>query len=167
MDAGKICDFEITIDHFEQLAKCRCRFKYKGTYRPSYDEVLSYIEDKYEIYLSLIPEMYVSYPKGEGINWNFQILWYNHDRTKTYGTYMFGDNHEYPTKLNAYEAALYKIIDIIHHIDVAKHKHTSYYCKDCGRATYLKMPLEVEKFECYSCKTKHRILQGSSLTQKI
>ena len=57
-------------------------------------------EEKYSVYISIIPELYKN-----GVNWNWQIQWYAFG-SKIEGTYMFGDNHEHPTRENAEEAAI-------------------------------------------------------------
>ena len=57
-------------------------------------------EQKYQVFISIVPELY-----KDGVNWNWQILWYN-DKKQTEGTFFFGDNHEHPTRENAEKAAI-------------------------------------------------------------
>lgn len=89
------------------------------------------------IYLSLHPEFY-----EDGINWNWQLWWYlpkeewierdYEDKSNgtyyTYiegGTYMFGDNGEYPTKPEAeFEALNFALNMIINGKDYAN-KHVN------------------------------------------
>lgn len=93
---------------------------------PTVPLALQWINDTKGLYLNLGPELY-----KDGINWCWQLYWYKprnqwkskktHNEhpirlgeiiTETYydniseGTYMFGDNHEYPTKQSAESEAL-------------------------------------------------------------
>ncbi len=93
---------------------------------PTVPLALQWVNDVKGFYLNLGPELYV-----DGINWNWQLYWYkprnqwkfkkthNPDPIKigeiiiessydsiSEGTYMFGDNNEYPTKQSAESEAL-------------------------------------------------------------
>jgi len=88
-------------------------------FRPTQDDAIAFLEGK-GMFLPLMPEMYV-----DGINWNWQVLWYlpkeewkyteidtENGREKvpthiTDGTGWYGDNGEFPTRHQALEAALH------------------------------------------------------------
>jgi len=92
----------------------------KIVFRPTQDQLQDWLESK-NMYLSIAPEFYT-----EGINWNWQVLWYLPKEEWEYdehinddgileklpnniigGTGFYGDDGEYPTRHEAVEAALY------------------------------------------------------------
>lgn len=120
-----------TIDQYNKLVELGYP-KLTGIDRlePNYPTValaLQWIGDNKGIHLSLRPEFY-----ADGINWNWQLLWYlpkeewlseEYDdkslgmfyRHVETGTYLFGDNGEYPTKAKAEDEALtYALNQLIH-----------------------------------------------------
>ena len=65
--------------------------------------------NSHDIHISIQPELYC-----EGVNWNWQVIWYVLPIQKYKaeianifynGTYLYGDNHEYPTQEHAEIAA--------------------------------------------------------------
>jgi len=85
---------------------------------PTQDQLQTWLETR-GLYVSIAPEFY-----ADGINWNWQVLWYlpkntweweeyedegkiiKHARNIVTGTGYYGDNGEYPTRHLAMEAAL-------------------------------------------------------------
>jgi hypothetical protein len=102
----------------------------ENVFAPTQDELQTWLETK-GMYVSCAPEMYF-----DGINWNWQILWYlpeklwdwveetdddgkvnRYPRNICTGTGYYGDNGEYPTRHLAIEAALVmalKKLDILY-----------------------------------------------------
>lgn len=90
------------------------------TFRPTQDELQTWLEAR-GMYIAIAPELY-----ADGINWNWQILWYEPKEKWEYvntvddddgkpvsyatristGTGWYGDNGEYPSRQFAMEAAL-------------------------------------------------------------
>jgi hypothetical protein len=92
----------------------------KAVARPTQDQLQTWLENK-GMYISIAPEFY-----QDGINWNFQVLWYEpkenwewitvpDDEGKSFqypqnivtGTGWYGDNGEYPSRHLGIEAALH------------------------------------------------------------
>lgn len=88
---------------------------------PTQDDLIDWLEKK-GMYIYIRPEFFI-----DGINWNWQVLWYlpkeewissdefnvdedslpiNHYYKIMSGTGVYGDNGEYPTRHDAIEAAL-------------------------------------------------------------
>lgn len=72
---------------------------------PLYQQVVNWL-DNLGYNIKITPEYYY-----EGINWNWQVLWYLpqtqwSDRNIVDGTMMHGDNGEYSTRLEAITAAI-------------------------------------------------------------
>ena len=79
---------------------------------PLYQQAFKWFRDTHGLYIHSCPEFYQN-----GINFNWQILWYlPKDRwNKSFvsdGTFIYGDNGEYPTQEDADFAALKKLIEI-------------------------------------------------------
>lgn len=56
------------------------------------------------MYPHIVPELY-----EDGINWNWQVLWYEKNKPRIgSGTFFYGDNNEYPT----YNIAVLSYIDM-------------------------------------------------------
>ena len=79
----------------------------------SHEHAFKWFREKHGLYYSVHPEFYM-----DGINFNWQILWYlPRDKWTIHnvsdGTYMYGDNHEYPTQEDADLGAIIKMIEIL------------------------------------------------------
>jgi hypothetical protein len=80
---------------------------------PTYAQSFRWFREKHGLYVSQVPEFY-----QDGINFNWQILWYlpkeewktRHIHT---GTFMYGDNGEYPTQEDMELGILKKLIEIV------------------------------------------------------
>jgi len=93
-------------------------FMYSGLndgyiYAPLMQEVFKFFRDIHGLYVHSIPEFYYT-----GINFNWQILWYlprkewiAHNCND--GTFLYGDNGEYPTQEAADTAMIEKMIEIV------------------------------------------------------
>jgi hypothetical protein len=80
---------------------------------PLYSQAFRWFREKYGLYHTVWPEFY-----QDGINFNWQILWYlPKDEWTKYvisdGTMEYGDNGEYPTQEEAELACLIKLIELI------------------------------------------------------
>jgi hypothetical protein len=80
---------------------------------PTYSQAFRWMREKYGLYHYIVPEFYVN-----GINFNWQILWYLPKEEWTEynisdGTFMYGDNGEYPTQESAENACLDKLVEIV------------------------------------------------------
>jgi hypothetical protein len=80
---------------------------------PLYSQAFKWFRDEYGLYTTFIPEFY-----KDGINFNWQILWYLPkeewtERNIMNGTYLYGDNGEYPTQEEAILACLRKLIELV------------------------------------------------------
>lgn len=74
--------------------------------------------DAHNLNIEITPEYY-----ADGINWNWQIKWYMDkinwklESKENYGfmtgTMMYGDNNEYPERINAEEAAITKAFELM------------------------------------------------------
>ena len=78
-----------------------------------YQQAFRWFREKYGLYHYIIPEFYIN-----GINFNWQVLWYLPkeewtDHNISDGTFMYGDNGEYPTQESAESACLDKLIEIV------------------------------------------------------
>lgn len=80
---------------------------------PLYQQVFRWFRKVHGMYVHSVPEFY-----HNGINFNWQILWYlprnkwsKHDCND--GTGLYGDNGEYPTQEAADTAIIEKMIEII------------------------------------------------------
>jgi hypothetical protein len=85
----------------------------KFTLAPTFSQVFRWFRDKYGLYYYIAPEFYIN-----GINFNWQVLWYLPkeewtDHNISDGTFMYGDNGEYPTQESAEQACLDKLIEIV------------------------------------------------------
>jgi hypothetical protein len=84
-----------------------------GILAPTFSQAFRFFREKHGLYHYILPEFYKN-----GINFNWQILWYlpkeewtNH---RIYnGTMLYGDNGEYPTQEKAELACLKKLIEIV------------------------------------------------------
>lgn len=88
---------------------------------PLWQQAIDFIHSK-GIFISIRPEIY-----KDGINWNWQLFWYLPKEEWTYfteiidsaienfydGTFMYGDNHEYPTYNDAIKGCIEKAIEIL------------------------------------------------------
>ena len=79
---------------------------------PTTSQALSFFRKKYGLYTHIAPEFYTTQ-----INFNWQILWYIPKQLWTRfrvsgGTFMYGDNGEYPTYEEAEIACIKKMIEI-------------------------------------------------------
>jgi hypothetical protein len=80
---------------------------------PTFSQAFTWFRENHGLYHYILPEFYKN-----GINFNWQILWYlpkeewtNH---RIYnGTMLYGDNGEYPTQEEADIACLKKLIEIV------------------------------------------------------
>ena len=75
--------------------------------------VFEWFIDKHGLHIHMCPEFY-----KDGINYCWQILWYLPkdkwtDSNVRGGTMFYGDNHEYPTKEEAENACIDKMIEIV------------------------------------------------------
>ena len=80
---------------------------------PLYQQAFRWFREKYGLYYYILPEFYKN-----GINFNWQILWYLPKEEWTIhriynGTMLYGDNGEYPTQEKAELACLRKLIEIV------------------------------------------------------
>jgi hypothetical protein len=125
---------------------------------PLWSQVESWLIEKYDIYITLSPELYVGYPKGEGVNWNWQLHWYGKDYNSTDGTFMYGDNHEFPTLESARAASVIKAIEIIKNIDTIRIEHNRYVCPQCTLTKYVKKTEDITEFTCEKCGTKNKVV---------
>ena len=80
---------------------------------PLYQQAFRWFREKHGLHHTIIPEFY-----KDGINFNWQILWYlpkdkwtEHVISK--GTMWYGDNGEYPSQEEAESACLNKLIEIV------------------------------------------------------
>lgn len=79
---------------------------------PLWQEAIDFVESL-GYYIYICPEFY-----ADGINWNWQVLWYLPKELWTEfkvmsGTFMYGDNGEFSTRRDATIAALKRAIDEI------------------------------------------------------
>jgi hypothetical protein len=77
---------------------------------PLYQQVIDFL-DKKGIHINITPEFYKN-----GINWNFQVWEYDpngYKCTSDRSTGMYGDNGEYPTRLEAIIGAIEKALKLI------------------------------------------------------
>jgi hypothetical protein len=80
---------------------------------PTFSQAFKWFREKYGLYYYITPEFYIN-----GINFNWQVLWYLPkeewtDHNISGGTFMYGDNGEYPTQESAEQACLDKLIEIV------------------------------------------------------
>lgn len=80
---------------------------------PLKQQALKWFREKHGLYVHMVPEFYTT-----GINFNWQILFYlpkEHwiKHLVHNGTFMYGDNGEYPTQELAENAAIEKMIDLV------------------------------------------------------
>lgn len=80
---------------------------------PTYSQAFKWFKDKHGLYYHILPEFYV-----DGINFNWQILWYLPKKDWTDyvisdGTGLCGDNGEYPSQEDAELACLNKLIQLV------------------------------------------------------
>jgi hypothetical protein len=80
---------------------------------PLYQQAFKWFREKHGLYYYILPEFYKN-----GINFNWQILWYLPKEEWTNyriynGTMLYGDNGEYPTQEEADIACLKKLIEIV------------------------------------------------------
>jgi len=80
---------------------------------PLYQQAFRWFREKHGLYYYILPEFYKN-----GINFNWQILWYLPKEEWTNyriynGTMLYGDNGEYPTQEEADIACLKKLIEIV------------------------------------------------------
>jgi hypothetical protein len=80
---------------------------------PLYQQAFRWFRKEYGLYHTIWPEFY-----KDGINFNWQILWYlpKDEWTKhviSDGTGQYGDNGEYPSQEEAELACLIKLIEIV------------------------------------------------------
>jgi len=80
---------------------------------PLYQQAFKWFREKYGLHYCIIPEFYVN-----GINFNWQVLWYLPKEEWTEhnvndGTFMYGDDGEYPTQELAESACIDKMIEIV------------------------------------------------------
>jgi hypothetical protein len=85
----------------------------KGILAPLYQQAFRFFREKHGLYHTICPEFY-----RNGINFNWQILWYLpkekwSERTISGGTMWYGDNGEYPSHEEAELACLNKLIEIV------------------------------------------------------
>lgn len=77
---------------------------------PLYQQVTNWLEKK-GFYVDITPEFYKT-----GINWNFQIFEYSpkdYDCVSNNSTGKFGDNGEYPTRIDALTKAIEESLKLI------------------------------------------------------
>ena len=79
---------------------------------PLHQQAFRWFREKHGLYLYMVPEFYTT-----GINFNWQVLWYlSKERWIRHmvhnGTFMYGDNGEYPTQEDAESAAIDKMIQL-------------------------------------------------------
>ena len=80
---------------------------------PLYQQAFRWFRDIHGLYHTICPEFY-----RDGINFNWQILWYLPKEEWTEyvicdGTVCYGDNGEYPSQEEAELACLKKLIEIV------------------------------------------------------
>ncbi len=83
---------------------------------PTYSQAFRWFREKHGLHIHMCPEFY-----KDGINYCWQILWYLPKDKWTVGKYsnvhggtmLYGDNHEYPTKEEAENACIDKLIEIV------------------------------------------------------
>lgn len=80
---------------------------------PLKQQAFEWFIDKHGLHIHMCPEFY-----KDGINYCWQILWYLPkdkwtDSNVHGGTMFYGDNHEYPTKEEAENACIDKMIEIV------------------------------------------------------
>jgi len=78
-----------------------------------WQQAFKFFRDVYGLYVHSVPEFYYT-----GINFNWQIFWYlPKEKWTKYscngGTFLYGDNGEYPTQEAADIAMIEKMIDIV------------------------------------------------------
>ena len=91
------------------------------TKTPTYSQVFRWFREKHGLHHTIMPEFY-----KDGINFNWQILWYlPKDKWTEHvisegtmwliseGTMWYGDNGEYPSQEEAESACLIKLIEIV------------------------------------------------------
>jgi hypothetical protein len=91
----------------------KCDKNIDGCLAPTFSQAFRWFREKYGLHRTIIPEFY-----KDGINFNWQILWYlpkdkwtEHVISK--GTMWYGDNGEYPSQEEAESACLIKLIEIV------------------------------------------------------
>jgi hypothetical protein len=87
------------------------RLKWFGA--PLKSQAFKWFIDKHGLHIHMCPDFY-----KDGINYCWQILWYLPkdkwtDSNVHGGTMFYGDNHEYPTKEEAENACIDKMIEIV------------------------------------------------------
>ena len=80
---------------------------------PLYQQAFRWFSEKHGLHHTIMPEFY-----KDGINFNWQILWYlPKDKWTEHvisgGTMWYGDNGEYPSQEEAESACLNKLIEIV------------------------------------------------------
>ena len=85
---------------------------YEFILAPLWQQAFEFFRKECGFYVYNSPEFYKN-----GINFNWQILWYLPEEQQTKhrvngGTYLYGDNGEYPTQESADEAAILKMIEL-------------------------------------------------------
>lgn len=79
---------------------------------PLYQQIIDWLDSK-GLHIDITPEFY-----RDGINWNWQIFWYLPKEKQTIdkfygGTAMYGDNNEYPTRIEAVNKAIEEALKLI------------------------------------------------------
>ena len=77
---------------------------------PLYQQVVDWLDSK-GIHIQITPEFY-----QDGINWNFQVWEYDskaYDCVSDRSSMMYGDNHEYPTRIDAINGAIEEALKLI------------------------------------------------------
>ena len=80
---------------------------------PTFSQAFRWFSEKHGLHHTIMPEFY-----KDGINFNWQILWYlPKDKWTEHiiseGTMWYGDNGEYPSQEDAELACLIKLIEIV------------------------------------------------------
>jgi len=80
---------------------------------PLYQQAFKFMRKVYGLYVHSVPEFYYT-----GINFNWQILWYSPKNEWSKhncndGTFLYGDNGEYPTQELADIAMIEKMIELV------------------------------------------------------
>ena len=79
---------------------------------PLYQQAFEFLREKFRFYHTIIPEYYT-----KGINFNWQLSWYLPKEEWTEhriwdGTFLYGDNGEYPSYKDAELGCLKKLIEL-------------------------------------------------------
>lgn len=109
---GDVEDIQFTLNVRETQYYAQKGYK-NGVLAPLYQQAFRWFIDKHGLHIHMCPEFY-----KDGINYCWQILWYLPkdkwtDSNVHGGTMFYGDNHEYPTKEEAENACIDKMIEIV------------------------------------------------------